>query len=303
MASEIKAIWRLRKLLKINSTFVEPYLDKDRLHTTFHTLKDEFKHGTATGRFSSSRPNLQNIPSREAEFKRIIRGFFEPDENEEWYSFDYSQIEYRLVVNFGRGHNGTELRRQYAEDPETDFHKIVMDWTSLPRKEAKVANFLLVYGGFWPRLQQQLKCSEVEAKRIYDLYHTTFPTIRHTFFSYKKKASLNHREIRTLWNRRRVLDLGMEKNAINTFIQGSAADIMKEAMIDISKMYKRIGYPLLTVHDELSFSLPKKEITRITIREIKETMENVGKKFMLKVPLLVNIEKGKNWGDLKEVKI
>lgn len=297
---DVSAISRLRKLLKLSSTFVEPYLDRERLHTQYHTLKGEYGlSGAVTGRFSSSNPNLQNIPARENEFKEIIRGFFEPEEECDWYSFDYSQIEYRLVVNFGKGLNGIKLRSQYISDKSTDFHKVVMDWTCLPRKEAKVANFLLVYGGWYPRLQQQLRCEEIKAIEIYNLYHATFPTIRHTFFYYRKMARLQNGEIRTIWNRRRTLKMPQqERLALNTFIQGSAADIMKEAMIDLHKkgIYDTIGYPLLTVHDELSFSLPK-DVKKEVIVEIKETMENVGKKY-LTVPLLVNVEMGENWGHL-----
>lgn len=273
------------------------------MHTQYHTLRNEpGSLGTSTGRFSSSNPNLQNVPSRDNEFKEVIGGFFEPEEECDWYSFDYSQIEYRLVANFGKGPNGIQLRNQYISDKSTDFHKVVIEWTGLPRKEAKTANFLLVYGGWYPRLQKQLKCTESKAIAIYNLYHATFPTIKHTFFYYRKMAILNSGEIRTIWNRRRILKVpGEERLALNTFIQGSAADIMKEAMIDLHKkgIYDIVGYPLLTVHDELSFSLSK-DIRKELIAEIKETMEDIGKKY-LTVPLLVNIEKGNDWGHLKEV--
>jgi len=306
--ADIKHIYNLRQWVKLSSTFVEPYIDCERIHTQFHTLKSEYgDYGTVTGRLSSSKPNLQNVPSRDKEHSGIIRGFFEPEDGHEWYSFDYSQIEFRLAVNFGKGWNGEQLRLQYIKDPDTDFHQVVMDWTHLPRKEAKIANFSLVYGGWIPMLQKQLKSTEEEAERIYNLYHETFPTIRHTFFYYRKIALNNEGEIRTIWNRLRTLKKGHERKAFNTFIQGSAADIMKQGMLDLKDkgVFDSVGYPLLTVHDSLDFSFPENIKTEV-VKEIKETMEKACNSIAgnpIKVPIRVNLEKGPNWGDLTKVNL
>lgn len=140
----IQAIQQIRTLTKARDTFVKGYILDDhvagRIHAQFHQLRGD-ENGTVSGRFSSSSPNLQNIPARHPRLGPLIRGIFVPEPNERWLKIDWSQIEYRLLCHYGLGASAEKARRMYREDPSTDFHVFTSELTGVPRKEAKGINF------------------------------------------------------------------------------------------------------------------------------------------------------------------
>lgn len=306
----VKDVLLARKLDKCLGTFLRNYvyenislngedssiLWEDRLFTQYHPLRTD-NYGTVTGRFSSSNPNLQNIPARDDNLKLKIRSLFIPDKGSTWVSVDYNQIEYRLTTNFAVGRKSEEGRQAYIKYPTTDFHKYVMKLTGMDRKSSKVCNFLLVYGGSIAKLQQALKSDYGEATRIYETYHNNIPYIKSTYNYFHNKCRTD-KEIRTILNRR-IINKDKCYKGLNMFIQGSAADILKVAMVSLHKsgIYDEVGYPLLTVHDELDFSIPNNKLS--IVNEIKEIMEKSCREYDIKVPLIVDISQGPNWGGLK----
>lgn len=302
----------VRKLDKMLGTFLHNYVYEnlykndnfyeDRIYTMYHPLRIT-DYGTVTGRFSSSQPNLQNIPSRDDNLAKRIRSIYVPEKGSQWFSFDYSQIEYRILVNFAVGGGSEDSRKAYREIKDTDFHALVMNLTGLERKSAKICNFLLVYGGSFARLQEELGTSIEEARDVYNKYHRMVPFVKSTLNTYARRCESSG-EIRTIINRRTVIKDYYYKG-LNRFIQGSAADVLKIAMIELQKqgVYDRVGYPLLTVHDELDFSIPQSQLH--IIPEIKRIMENSHKECTdkIRVPLTVDIARGENWGNLSRMEV
>ncbi|MGI0011978.1 MAG: DNA polymerase [Nitrososphaera sp.] len=309
----IKDVLEYRELLKLKNTFLDSYLlkriQKDneniypRIHPLFHPLKGD-QYGTVAGRFSSSNPNLQNIPMAGKQPIGQVRNIFVPKKEEEWVKIDRSQIEYRLLVNYASGQGADAARRAYVRDPNTDFHKFVMGLTGLDRKSAKVCNFLLVYGGSVAKLIKISGLDPIKCEGIYNTYHEKLGFVRATYKIFQSRAFMNE-EIRTLTGRRRKFSNGNQYKALNAFIQGTAADIMKIDMYSLWTfgLYDEIGYPLLTVHDELDFSVPINKLK--ILKEAKSILENIYKKYTadIKVPLLVNFSKGPNWGQQEDIKV
>jgi DNA polymerase I-like protein with 3'-5' exonuclease and polymerase domains len=324
-------IIELRKWSTLRGTFVEGYMDKHvlaggRIHCEFNQLKSD-DAGTVA-RFSSSNPNLQNIPSRDPESARLIRGLFMPEDGCRYRRYDWSQIEYRLIVHYGRGQAAKDARRRYNTDPKTDYHQMVMDMTGLERKPAKAINFGLVYGMGEPTLAYELGMSLEAAKPVFKDYHKKCPFVkdladrcaniakkrkyvktimgRRAHFPFWEAANWNQRGevaknksyIEENYGRAQVA--GLHK-AVSRVIQGGAADIMKKAMVDIwtSGVCDVIHPPHLTVHDELGFSDEQTPATEEAFAEVKRIMENCVK---LNVPLVADCEVGPNWGDLEELK-
>ena len=298
----IEDIKKFREYDKLKSNFLESYIISrmqlsngdvaDSIHTVFHPLRGDV-YGTVSGRFSSSNPNLQNIPPG-------IRNMFIPNEDHEWIKVDRSQIEFRLLVEYAVGGKSDEARRAYLENSNTDFHVFVMELTGLARKQAKICNFLLVYGGSEAKLRKYARLDALEASRIYTTYHNKLPFVKFTYNRFYMKAR-NAGEIRTLLNRRRVFAYNTEYRALNGYIQGCAADIMKIDMLELwqSGIFSYIGFPLLTVHDELAFSVDKGNLRYLA--ELKDVMEKAYKEYAdIKTPLLVNISKGPSWGEQEE---
>lgn len=328
------AVQEVRRLEKMSGTFLEGYIRDfehgGRIYCEFNQLRSD-DYGTVSGRFSSSNPNLQNIPARDEELGPLIRGLFLPDEDEDWYSDDYSQIEYRLLVHYGIGAGAAETRQAYWDDPHTDFHKYVAELTGIPRKPAKNINFGLVYGMGEPTMAANLGRTLEEVKPMFETYHTRFPFIRNTYNEAQRVAG-NRGYVRTLLGRRRRFvyfeprnydeaqkhrDKGpfteaeaVEKwgknrirrafthKSLNAILQGGAADIMKKAMVDIweSGVCVVLGAPLLTVHDELNWSVRRAREAVEAHAEALRIMESCVK---LTVPLKVESGNGPNWGSAK----
>ena len=275
-----------------------------RIHTIFtQTL-------TRTGRLSSISPNLQNIPAS-AEYSKLIRTAFIPDPHSKLLSSDYSQVELRIFAHMSKADNliqafkdGKDIHTKTASDI---FHVPMDEVTKDMRRTAKAVNFGILYGISSFGLSEDLGVDIVTAKKFIDNYLETYPGISEYMEEEKKKAyELGY--VTTLMNRRRVIEELKNKNymirssgermALNTPIQGTAADILKKAMVEIYDEFNKRGLKskmLIQVHDELVFNVLDDELEEVSsiVRDIMEhTIE-------LSVPLKVDIEYGNNWYEAK----
>ena len=305
----IEKILEYRSLTKLNSTYVEgliPYINQNtnRIHSYFHQTI------TATGRISSTEPNLQNIPTR-YELGKALRKVFKPAEGYIFIDADYSQIELRVLAHTSKD---TNMVRAFIEDE--DIHKqaaskvfeVPIDQvTKEQRTSAKAVNFGIVYGISDFGLAEQLGISKKQAKRYIDQYLDKYKGIKR-YMSSVVEGAKEKGYVETLFHRRRYIPELSSNNymvrqfgaraAMNTPIQGTAADIMKIAMINV---YNRINTEnldakvVLQVHDELIIEC-KEEVKEEIKNILKEEMENAAK---LRVPLKVEISEAKNWYEAK----
>lgn len=294
-----------RGLRKLLSTYIEalPKLVNPKtghIHTSFNQTI------TATGRLSSSDPNLQNIPVRDDDGKEIRRCFI-PEEGCLFFSADYSQIELRIMAHLSGDENmiasfngGHDI---HAATAARIWHKRIEEVTADERKKAKQANFGIIYGITTFGLAQRMNISNNEAKSLIDGYFATFPKV-HEFMERAKESAREKGYAETLYHRRRYLpDINSqnatvrgfaERNAINAPIQGSEADIIKVAMIRIHDRFRREGIRskmILQVHDELNFSVYPEEkelVERVVIEEMQGACQ-------LSVPLTADAGWGNNW--------
>jgi DNA polymerase-1 len=297
--------------MKLKSTYVDGLIgliDKEtgKIHTSFNQTV------TATGRLSSTEPNLQNIPVR-LEIGRRIRKVFKAEKpGNVLLAADYSQIELRILAHLSEDEN---LIKAFMNDE--DIHSKTAseifgvkpeEVTPLMRSRAKAVNFGIVYGISDFGLAEDLGISRKEAQEYIDNYFRKYPKVRDYIREIIKKARLQG-YVTTILNRRRYLPDIYSKNfnirsfaertAINTPIQGSAADIIKAAMIRVYRRLKNNGLSakmILQVHDELIFDVPDKEIEPAKAI-IKKEMEEV---FPLKVPLKVDFKSGLTWFDMEK---
>jgi DNA polymerase-1 len=300
-------ILRYRTLAKLKSTYIDalPALidpGTGRLHTSFNQTV------TATGRLSSSDPNLQNIPIR-AELGREIRRAFIAEKDASLISADYSQIELRVLAHMS-GDPG--LVQTFLEDQDIHtrtaseiFGLAPEDITSEMRRKAKAVNFGIIYGISPFGLAQDIGVSNTEAKRYIESYFARYPKVREFIERTIQEAKQNGFVTTLLGRRRFIPELSSsaapvrgfgERTAVNTPIQGSAADMIKMAMIRIHHRITREGlrsHMILQVHDELVFEVPDNEIEPMK-KLVKEEMEGV---FPLVVPIKIEMASGKNWDE------
>ena len=294
-----------RALKKLLGTYVEalPKLinpNTGHVHTSFNQCV------TATGRLSSSDPNLQNIPVRSEDGKEIRRCFI-PEEGEEFFSCDYSQVELRIMASLSGDKHMIEAFLEghdiHAATSAKIFHKSIDEVTKDERRKAKSANFGIIYGISAFGLAQGLDIDRREAKELIDGYFESFPEVQQ-FIERCKDEARQKGYAETIMGRRRYLpDINSkngtvrafaERNAVNAPIQGTAADIMKVAMIRVWQRLKAEGLKtklILQVHDELNFSVPQNEREQVE-RIVKEEMQNA---CHLAVPLIADGGWGKNW--------
>ena len=302
IVSDILAYRGLKKLL---STYIDalPKLINPKtghIHTSFNQAV------TATGRLSSSDPNLQNIPVRDDDGKEI-RKCFVPDEGCLFFSADYSQIELRIMAHLSGDENMTEAFKNgqdiHAATAAKIWHERPEDVSAEQRKKAKQANFGIIYGITTYGLAQRMEISNREARTLIADYFRTFPKV-HAYMEAAKEEVRQKGYAETLFHRRRYLpDINSkngtvrgfaERNAINAPIQGSEADIIKVAMIRIYRRFKEEGIRskmILQVHDELNFSVYPDERERVE-RIVMEEMQGA---YQLNVPLLADCGWGNNW--------
>lgn len=304
----ISHILDYRSLRKLKNTYVDPLPDlvdpKDgRVHTHY------MQTVAATGRLSSTNPNLQNIPIRTEKGREIRKAFVPRDENHLLLAADYSQIELRIIAALSNDENMVNAFKEgldiHAATAAKVYNVSIDEVTRTQRSNAKAVNFGIIYGQSAFGLSQNLGISRGEAKSIIDSYFAQYPTIK----SYMDEAKTKAKElgyVETIFKRRRYLpDIDSknaivrgysERNAINAPIQGSAADIIKLAMINIFKRMQKENVKsrlLLQVHDELVFDVPKEEQELMT-KLVKEEMENAVE---LVVPMIVEMEFAQNWLD------
>ena len=304
----VKLVLEYRMLTKLYSTYIEGLknniLEDGKIHTIYtQTL-------TRTGRLSSIEPNLQNIPVRN-EYGKLIRKAFLPDANSVLLSSDYSQIELRIFSHLA---NIEKMKEAFINNIDihtktaSDVYKVdIKDVTKTMRRNAKAVNFGIIYGISTYGLSTDLGISVKEAKEFIDNYFETYPGIK-TYMDNCIKEAHEKGYVKTIMNRKRIIDelnntnymirsMG-ERMALNTPIQGSSADILKKAMIDINEEFEKNNLKstmLLQVHDELIFNVLNDEL-EIVKKLVKEKMENA---YKLSIPMEVDINIGNNWYDAK----
>jgi DNA polymerase I-like protein with 3'-5' exonuclease and polymerase domains len=335
-----------RRALKTKSTFVDGYIlgghIKGRIHCLFHQLRGD-ENGTVSGRLSSSLPNLQNIPARDPVTGPLMRSMFVPGEpGKLWWSRDWSQIEYRLLVHYGvlTGKRGAaEVAQRFHDDPNTDFHQVVADIANLSRKDAKNLNFGIIYGMGRESMAAGLGRTLEEADSILAQHDHHVPFAKALARDAMTTAA-RRGYVRTLLGRRarfpfwesgawlsadaraRILkdkgpdwfsptrdrEVAVERwghgirryrthKALNSVIQGSAADLMKKAMVDIWESgVCNVLDVSLTVHDELDGAAPDNPAGREALGEVTRLMQEV---IPLSVPIRADGSEGASWAEAK----
>jgi len=310
-----------REYNKVQSTFIDTILkhgETGRIHASIHQMRDG-EAGTVSGRLSYSNPNLQQLPARNKEIKKQIRGLFLPEEGETWGSFDYSQQEPRIASHyaFKLGCEGAQtIVDEYQKNSDADFHNIVSEIAAIERDQAKTINLGLFYGMGVNKLSNELQVKVEIAKEILSQYNNKVPFIKDlatrvsTYANSEGYVStLRGRKCRfELWEPTtfgvfKALPLDQAKlkygkhhhlkragtyKALNRLIQGSAADQTKQAMINL---YNEGLTPLIQIHDELTLSFDGSEEIK---NKIIFTMENA---IELSVPSKVDCDIGKSWGE------
>jgi DNA polymerase I-like protein with 3'-5' exonuclease and polymerase domains len=330
-------VLKIRQIEKTVNTFLEgtvlSHATNGRIHTEMHPLKSE-SGGTVTGRLSCSNPNLQQTTARDKEFAPMIRGLFLPEKDCLWLAADYSSQEPRLTVHYAHLTSQTgaaEAVRRYREDPNTDYHGMVADLAGIPRKDAKTINLGITYGMGGVKLCHDLglptewvinehtgNSYEVpgpEGAELLTAYHENVPFVK-GLINHCSNLAGERGWIRTIGRRLCRFDMwepvkrgsfpvkGRDKareqwtgsikraytyKALNRLIQGSAADMTKLAMREI---YRNGQLPMLQMHDELDMSIN----TEKEWRDVKQAMVEAVR---LEVPVMVDCEFGKTWGDAK----
>ena len=323
----------LRELQKLQGTYLNGYFTEHpisgRIHAQFHSFKSD-EGGTVSGRFSSSDPNLQNIPKRHPEFGSLLRSLFLPEEQEDLYADDWSQIEFRMLVHYAQGRTADLAQKAYNENPDTDFHtytqQLILEKTgkNLSRSHVKNINFGLVYGMGKKTLSENLGLPLNEIEELFTAYHAAMPFIKETSRRVQNRAATRG-YIKTLLGRRRrfplfenaefgsrserlpydeaIKNFPAVKRAdlnktLNGLLQGSAADVNKICMLKIwqSGICDVLGAPLWTIHDELGWSVAHTQEAEEAHNEAVHIMKTC---VDLKVPLDVSSKKGANWGELE----
>ena len=304
----VDKVLEYRTLTKLYTNYAvglkEEVREDGRIHTIFtQTL-------TRTGRLSSISPNLQNIPAR-ADYSRLIRKAFVPDEGCKLLAGDYSQVELRVFAHMS---NATNLIQAFIEDKDihtktaSDIYKVPMDEvTKEMRRTAKAVNFGILYGISSFGLSEDLGIEINVAKKFIDNYLETYPGIKE-YMEKEKADAYTYGYVKTLMNRKRVIEELQSKNfmirssgermALNTPIQGTAADILKKAMVEIFAEFNKRNLKskmLIQVHDELVFNVYEDELEEVR-SIVKDIMENT---YKLSVPLKVEMEVGDNWYEAK----
>ena len=302
----IQHILEFRGLSKLKSTYVDA-LPNQVEPTTGRVHTDYMQTVAATGRLASNNPNLQNIPIRTERGRQVRKAFIPRDENYTLLAADYSQIELRIIAALSEEEtminafkNGEDI---HASTASKVFNVPLNAVTREQRSNAKTVNFGIIYGVSAFGLSNQTDLSRSEAKELIDTYYATYPKLRN-FISEQVDFARDNGYVQTVLGRRRYLkDINSrnavvrgaaERNAVNAPIQGSAADIIKIAMINIHKKLEEGNYKtkmLLQVHDELVFDVYKPELESIKTL-VKTEMENA---YKLEVPLDVDLDIGDNW--------
>lgn len=312
----VDAMLEYSELNKLHGTYVVPYLGGDVIRTTGGKSKVERKdsllingrihcdfvqHGAETGRFSSRNPNLQNVPAPHTPHGKAIRNLFYAPEGYKLVVADYSQIEPRVIASMS---NDPIMVQNYLTGG--DIYTTVGDTMGVDRKAGKVLVLAMAYGVGPDKISRQIGCSYQEARDLLNRFNKEFPSVQ----KYKNKVVANTKAqkppfIKTITGRRRYLPeiesrdpgfrAGAERQAFNTRIQGTAADIIKMAMVRAHKMIPEGAKLILTVHDEL-VTLTPDHLAEQTAEAIREAMEGIA---VLQVPLVADVKIVQKWGEAK----
>jgi DNA polymerase I-like protein with 3'-5' exonuclease and polymerase domains len=316
-----KAIVEVREINKTHNTFLTPYLDASeatgRIHSHVSQLRGE-TGGTVTGRLSMNQPNLHQVPARHPVIGPMVRGLFLPEEGQLWAANDFSAQEPRLLIHFSTRlelPGADKMAEAYRTDPDTDFHQIVADVAGITRKEAKTIGLGISYGMGKAKLALALDLQLDEATELIEQFHARVPFLKGMISAVQKQ--INHPasggSIRTLLGRKCRFPLyepiawGLNKalpyeeavakhgvrlrraytyKGLNKLLQGSGADMIKQAMVELHRAGFNI---LLSVHDEIALSVDTKE-------EAEAAAEIMRNCVQLEVPLKVDVEIGMTWG-------
>jgi DNA polymerase-1 len=302
----VRDILEWRQLVKLKSTYVDALPEQVNTKTNrVHT--DYMQTVAATGRLSSNNPNLQNIPIRTERGRQIRKAFIARDENYTLLAADYSQIELRIIAALSGEENMIKAFQNHEDIHRSTaakvFHVALDEVTKEQRSNAKTVNFGIIYGVSAFGLSNQTNLTRSESAALIDAYYKTYPRLK-AYIQEQIEFARENGYVETVSGRRRYLkDINSanavvrgaaERNAVNAPIQGSAADIIKIAMINIHKRLKSENWKskmLLQVHDELVFDVHNSELEKIKPM-IQQEMENA---FKLEVPLVVDMGEGNNW--------
>jgi DNA polymerase-1 len=302
----VKSVLEYRGLVKLKNTYIDA-LPTQVEKTTGRVHTDYMQTVAATGRLSSNNPNLQNIPIRTERGRQVRKAFIPRDENYTLLAADYSQIELRIIAALSKEDNMIEAFKNgediHASTAAKVFNVALEEVTREQRSNAKTVNFGIVYGVSAFGLSNQTDLSRGEAKELIETYYATYPKLK-TYMQEQVDFARDHGYVQTVLGRRRYLkDINSqnaivrgaaERNAVNAPIQGSAADIIKLAMINIHRKLKEGNFKtkmLLQVHDELVFDTYNEELPEMR-KMIKDEMENA---FKMEVPLDVDLGEGRDW--------
>lgn len=305
---KLRNVNELRTLYKMRDTFVRGALlgmqIYSRIHAQFNPLRSD-EYGTVSGRFSSSNPNLQQIPARDKVWGPILRSCFIPDDDLAWFKLDLSQIEFRLGVHYGVGEGIEEVREAYRADPKTSFYKLAASMTGLPYGEAKSLSLGTLYGMGEDKFGRMIGKSKDETHAIFTQYNAKLPFMRATYDHVgeqcRQRGEMSESGdgwVRTIGGRLCHLQHGYEHKALNRQLQGSCADWMKRSMLlaweagifDVLRIY-------LTVHDELDSGVPRSRAGAQAARELHDIFVNC---YPLTIPVLASASLGRSWGKLSD---
>lgn len=303
----LKTILLWRHYNTLTNMFLLPYYDLvvgDRLHCQFHPLKND-GYGAVSGRFSSAKPNLQQVSAQEDDLfsgggdelleGQILRKMFIPEDGYTWAKLDYSQVEYRIGAHYAIGPGSEELRNTYNDNPLTDYHKHIQDLTGFDRRTAKRLNFGASYGMGAETASRTFYWSKEEAVMFMEAYHREVPFLKLTRKLVVEKAVRTGYIFTLLGRRARAHPSRKLHSLYNRLIQGTAADIMKKGLVDSYEAgLFNVLLPHITVHDEIDVSVPPTKQGKEALKELKYIMEHCVK---LKVPLIVDCHEAKNWAE------
>jgi DNA polymerase I-like protein with 3'-5' exonuclease and polymerase domains len=283
-----------------------------RVYPNYNQMKGDNDLGTGTGRFSINDPAMQQIPSRDVEIARIVRACFIPEDNHDWVCADWEQFEYRWFAHYA---NDPNILAQYEKDPSTDFHQVVADMTGIPRKprfagdaNAKQINLGMVFGMGEGTLAMEMglpfttdsrgyRQAGPEAKEVFAKYHSQIPGVKKLLQEASSIAKNRGYVMTKMYRHIRFPGGKFTHKAGGLIFQGTSADCMKQKMIEMDIISRQTGYDmLLSVHDELDFSVPK-ELTPVAMKEITECLQafREGDAIHCRVPILSDVTAAENW--------
>lgn len=323
-------VLELKELEKFRTSFIRGAIIESSVKGRVHGTLKSF--GTITGRLSAEMPNLQQIPSRNERLMQRVRSIFIPEAGHWcWHKSDYAQLQYRILAHFAAGRGAEELRQIYNSHPETSYHKLthqmIKDLTGvdLPYKQVKNCNFAVIFGAGNNKISRMIGLSKEESEPFFTSYHNSLPFVKDTMDAISRETAARGYS-QTILGRRVDFDrweckwrnygdervaLPLEKavqvwgsniqradlyKSTNYVIQGSEGDLLKMALWKAMKagIFNVIGVPKLLVHDELDVSVrDDSKATREAFRELKHIMQTA---IPFKIPILVEEERGENWG-------